>query len=427
MLERAIIYTRVSSGTQKDNFSQLNQVTASKQFIQDNNFVFYQHHHDVQSGLDYLERKGVDLTLQAVRNQKVRLVVFNEVDRNGRDADLIKQFIIDIFDAGGIVGIVGKRQIYTDKYDCLEDTLLDRAFAEKMRYTIERNTRAGKILAAQLGSFMLTPAFGYKVVKEAIIHEGRPQVISKAVVDEAKLPLAQRTFELFFGGSTIGQIARTINNEFNAIWTPHQAKRILANALKYAGQPFSLDYPVEKKRYEVLPNGTKGKLLSKTVRLTYTYPPILTKEEAIKATEMLETLPKFKGNIPKPFKRLVECSYCHSRTTTTYNKSYDRNRRFFHIQCATKNRQRAYQNSNRPVTFTPCQYNIPAHVFVKELSNYLAAFSHPSIESKLENELVSHILTYIDLREHEATVAEEIARVEKEKLLSWMNCFDAVT
>lgn len=301
-MDRAAVVTRVSTDTQKNNFSQEYQYETCKRYSELQGWKIYGHYHDTQTGTDYLERKAVRDVLALLDSKLIEHVVFMAIDRVGRESEVIKSFIKAIYDRDGYVSIAGSNRTYDTYNECVAAEIWNIAMAESERLKILSRTQPSRLMAFKKGSYAKKAPYGYRTVSKTV---DRQKFVYLEIVesDAATIRLA---LEYYSRTRSKSATLRYMNNERlsfkgnpHTLWHSETLKRLLRDTELYTGNPQKIRYipqkPVSKDNPEI----------------EYTYPPIISRELADRV-RIANSLNDHKGTDKpakdRPFVGLVSCT-----------------------------------------------------------------------------------------------------------------------
>lgn len=251
MSKRAVIYARVSTDDQRDNYSVPTQIALCLRHAKDNGYSLVGSLHvnlengrdaapgpdtiaafvDDHSGTELL-RPNVATMLTFLRDEGADAVIVLSLDRLARDPYIRQTLEREIEALGARVIYVQGNYAETPEGEIHKD--LDGAFAkwENMK-RVERMMR-GKNGKAQRGLFVAgAPPYGYRLDKQAL---------GGLAVCEDEARVVRHIFEMYTTDKSIREIARTLNDEGlkparGTHWAKSTVARILRNEA-YVGRAY---------------------------------------------------------------------------------------------------------------------------------------------------------------------------------------------
>ncbi len=386
-MERQAIVTRVSSDGQRGNFSEEYQKDTCERYGNGMGWETYGQFHDVQTGTDYLKRKAVRTVLELLDSKIIQHVTFMSIDRVGRESEVIKQFVKDIYAKGGDVSIAGSNRTYESYLECITDQIWNIAQAEGERLRMMARTQPNRLLAFKKGSYAKRAPYGYRTVSSGA--RLKQKFVSLEVV-ESDGETIRSILTYFAKTRSKSATLRYANTEKlsymgnpQSNWHPGTLKRTIAYANVYAGIPQILRYspkePVGKDNPEI----------------EYTYPAIISLELA-QAVNLANSLNDHKGTElknPKPFTKLVWCE-CGKRA----NYEESRNLASSLFKCPTGQLNKRNRNLNRHVRYeNACNHGISPVILERVLRAYLYNLDSELFISELEIELMDYYMKAMNL------------------------------
>ena len=95
-----VTYSRVSTREQDDSFSPITQENSCTEFGVAQGWKPYKrgsHFHDTQTGVSYENRTQLQEVLKLVKAGLVQRVIINDIDRAGRDTEILNSFVQDLY------------------------------------------------------------------------------------------------------------------------------------------------------------------------------------------------------------------------------------------------------------------------------------------------------------------------------------------
>lgn len=296
--EKAVLYLRVSSPGQKDNFSLDAQEKLAYEYAEKNNLEIVKKWGGVESGWGKVERKNFLELLDYVKeNFEIKHIIFDILDRMTRnDKDKIKiQELIDNYDK--VIHFTRTNKRY-DKNASPEDKFMldiDVAVAKKMSNDISRKTKMGLNESVEQGIYPHTPPVGYVKINK------------KVVKDEFKANLIVQLYDMVISGHySVNYLSNLIYEKglCNSHNGKYKGKKLTETSIRrLINSPFYYGVFLWNGKYY---NGD--------------YEPIVTKETWDKANKVLaDNLRKYnKENTNYYFSRLLRCFECNHPITGSF-------------------------------------------------------------------------------------------------------------
>lgn len=320
------LYCRLSKDDdlQGESNSITNQKEILAQYAKENNLNIYDVYiDDGYSGTNF-ERPDFKRMIQDIKDKKVNMVIVKDSSRLGRDYIGFGEYVEKIFPEHQ-VRLISILDNYDSAIDNgVADTLPFRAVINDLyAKDISKKVKASKHKNAINGLFNgnRTP-YGYKR-SENDRH--------KLAIDEEYAQNVRRIFDLYLEGTSLNQIAYTLNDEHIptpsqisgtgrnvcAIWKPSSIKHILRNEV-YIGN--MVQEKCKRINYKLNKRIKNDK--SKWIRAENTHEPIIDKEKFYAVQDILdsksETRVKSRNLL---LKGLVVCSDCGKKMGITTHSS----------------------------------------------------------------------------------------------------------
>lgn len=292
--EKAVLYLRVSSKGQEDNFSLDAQERLAIEYAEKNNLEIVKKWDGFESGWGKFERKNFLQLLDYVKgNYEIKHIIFDILDRMTRnDKDKIKiQELIDNYDK--VVHFTRTNKRY-DKNASPEDKFMldiDVAVAKKMSNDISRKTKMGLDESVKQGIYPHTPPVGYVKIDK------------KIVKDDFKANLIVQLYDMVISGHySVNYLSNFIYekglcNSHNGKYKGHKLTETSIRRL--ISSPFYYGVFKWNNKYY---NGN--------------YEPIVTKETWDKANKILDdNLRRYNKDSTYHFSRLLTCFECNNYIT----------------------------------------------------------------------------------------------------------------
>lgn len=399
------VYTRVSTAGQEEGSSIEQQLRECKAYGEKQGWMFIEHLHDTKTGKAYKERKDIKNLLRLIENKRVKNVVFYKVDRTARELSVFKSLVHDIYNLGGTVSISTKERTYNTAAECYRDNFLDAVFAEWEHETIKLRMRGGLKEQFDRGSVIKPLLLGYDSVNK--VENGRR--IKVAAINPEQSEVVKFIFDTFIQTKSMKSAlmetnSRGYRSRRGNAFTFKTIKDILEFADSYAGVP-------EKQYFDV----------AKTVSRDFTYPALITREEAEKVKRLLQDGLKVRvDKRAKPFDRLITCRHC-GRTAQTYKHAATKGHHVaydggFRIQCASfvnaiQENYRGKGIANWDNVEVPCRHQFKEGIFVRALEAFLETVDSMDINNEYYKQVANLIAVYseeIDNLEFVISLVKEI-------------------
>lgn len=261
--KRAVLYARVSTDEQADNYSQPTQLEGCKKYVADNGMVIMAELADDYSGATPIEqrpegRKAYNM-LKTGEADCLVAYCMDRIVRPEKEGDewLVPVWIKGLADLGKEIHTVDMGQIKTDFVSLLLATFSAKTAGDERRKIIERTTRGrnGKAKSGRVVGSGYAP-FGYKFATERVLNP-KTRLYREVVTGLEELPAEAETVKLIYSWYTAGDdgngplsacsIARKLSesgipapgaekkrSRGNAIWNFNSVLRIL-DSETYAG------------------------------------------------------------------------------------------------------------------------------------------------------------------------------------------------
>ena len=241
---KAVRYRRVSSRSQKDNFSLRTQEIRSAQYCESIGLPIDRIFTDVGTGLTAKGRRGFTEMCDYVldKTNGITDVVFNDIDRFTRNLGDFIEYTERMVKAGITLHIAIDAEVY-DYYSAEKWT--DRAVtAQKESRRISARTKGGQRTATELGYHIGAPPWGYNLKHESdeMDESGYHAICGKLVPDPKLWPHVLEFWRLATEGVTplrLAQVMRWNNvpSPRGEEWSDDTTRRVMKNA-KYCGRLF---------------------------------------------------------------------------------------------------------------------------------------------------------------------------------------------
>jgi site-specific DNA recombinase len=233
---RAVIYCRVSSDIQEDNYSLPTQEAGCRRYCEQHGYQIVAVFSDVHTGAQYRTRPGLSQLRELVRQRAVDVVVAYAVDRLSRNQAHIYILIEEFAEYGARLELVT---------EAFEDSavgrfiLAARSFAAEVEREkiIERTTR-GTYARVRSGKPKpaARPPFGYR---------WRDEAKTAFAIDPDEAPVVRRIFAELANGASLRKVTMALNAD--GVPTPYRRARwdaktinLIARNPAYRGEYYGL-------------------------------------------------------------------------------------------------------------------------------------------------------------------------------------------
>lgn len=320
------LYCRLSKDDdlQGENNSITNQKEILKQYTKENNLnIFDIYIDDGYSGTNF-ERPDFKRMIQDIKDKKINMVIVKDSSRLGRDYIGFGEYVEKIFPENQ-VRLVSILDNYDSAIDNgVADTLPFRAVINDLyAKDISKKVKASKHKNAINGLFNGNrPPYGYKI---------SPDNRHKFVIDEQNAKNVVRLFDLYLEGTSLNQIAYTLNDEHIptpsqisgtgrnvcTIWKPSSIKHILRNEVYIRNMVQEKCKRINYKLNKRIKNDK-----SKWIRAENTHELIIDKEKFYAVQDILEVKSETRVKSRNLLlKGLVVCSDCGKKMGITTHSS----------------------------------------------------------------------------------------------------------
>ncbi len=260
-LPKAIGYIRVSTDSQDYERQRTEIIEYAKKY----NFTIVKIFEDVETGSEYENRTGFqDMLLFLNEDNDVKIVIFDEVSRMGRDTGMQVSTYKQLTKRGVRIFTRGKGEFGNNKEDNLLFTILS-AIADYEKQTIIDRTSSGRRKVVKDGFIQMSQrTFGYNL----ILNEKHDRKIIRRQYLEIhpdESTHVRKMFEIIDNGGTAYDILRYLKNKDvkpvkgGEQWGLTSVMRILHNTIYYGEWRFGkmvkngkTKYSLSKRRFEDL-------------------------------------------------------------------------------------------------------------------------------------------------------------------------------
>lgn len=267
MTERAVIYCRVSTDVQRDNFSIPSQVRACMEYAKTRRYaVLGDWYVDAETGKDATRETGIPAFVDDIssseedrpaltaarlflKRQGFEVLIVHSLDRLARGPGLLEVFEALFSEGGARVEYVLGGYERSPEGDVLKGVVASMARYENVK-RVERSTR-GKLEKVRRGLFVGRPSYGYRA---------DDQGIGGVVIEPGQAETVREVFRLFTseGHSIRGLVeelnARGIPPYFGGKWGKSSLQRMLWNRW-YIGEAFYNKHRRARKKLLLRPEG----------------------------------------------------------------------------------------------------------------------------------------------------------------------------
>lgn len=239
-MTKAIIYTRVSTEEQAQNNTSLeDQRSRGKFYAAMRGLEVAGVYEDAGiSGTRYATRPALLDALAAIERKDAEILIVLKIDRLGRSANVILQIATRIDRAGGQIVTCDGQEFGGSPSGKMFLTLF-AGMAEFEKDSIRERMRNGKQARATSGvqPARSMPPYGYHIVTKKDIEEGRypAEAVGTYRIIEANVPTVLAIFALYDDGTSLRQIARTLETQGTPtpkggkVWYASTVRSVLEN------------------------------------------------------------------------------------------------------------------------------------------------------------------------------------------------------
>jgi site-specific DNA recombinase len=248
-MQRAILYTRVSTGKQAEEGTSLEvqEELCLRKAQQEKAQVVDILSDEGVSGALYLSRPGIQEALKRIEAGEANLLITLKLDRSGRDVDVLRLIRKRVMNAGGRLLFADGMNFENNAIGNLMFTQI-AGYAEYEKEIIRERTMSGRRRRAEEGqqpSRAMSP-YGYHVVtkKDVIAGLYPANLLGTYQIIEAQAVIVRRIFQEYAGGASLTQLCRRLQAESiptprdGQYWRRCTVQRILNNPV-YKGTPVS--------------------------------------------------------------------------------------------------------------------------------------------------------------------------------------------
>jgi site-specific DNA recombinase len=235
---RAVIYTRVSTGSQEENTSLAAQFAACSKKAQELGAEIVQHYEETLSGGLYLARPEIQKALHAIEAGQANTLIIYKLDRTGRELDGLRDIRRRIERAGGHLVFADGMQFQKNALGNLMFTQMG-AFAEFEREMIRERMVNGLYNTVREGRMVAraTPPYGYHIARHADVTRGlyTTEQLGHYFVVEEQARWVREIFRLYDSGWSLRRICAWLYEQGaptargGHLWKPASLRHILMN------------------------------------------------------------------------------------------------------------------------------------------------------------------------------------------------------
>ncbi|MFZ1720558.1 MAG: recombinase family protein [Candidatus Moraniibacteriota bacterium] len=252
-MENAVGYIRVSSEKQ-DYERQRDEII---QYAAKNNFTVVKFFEDKHSGSDYDERRGFQELLTFLdENSHIKIVIFDEISRMGRDTAMQVTTYKALSKKGIRIFTRGKGEFGSNKEDNLLFTVLS-AIADYEKQTIIDRTSSGRRKVVRDGFTQISRRpYGYNLV--LTVKQNRQVIKRQSIeVNKEEAEVVKRMFEIVAKNGTSFDALKYLSNSKvkppkGKKWGKSTVLRILHNTTYYGEWRFGKYVKNHKTRYSLV-------------------------------------------------------------------------------------------------------------------------------------------------------------------------------
>ncbi len=252
MREQAIGYIRVSTDKQ-DYERQRDEITLYAKKME---FDVVKVFEDIQSGSDYDDRRGFqDLLIYLEDNPHIKIIIFDEISRMGRDTAMQVTTYKALTRKGIRVFTRGKGEFGSNKEDNLLFTVLS-AIADYEKQTIIDRTSSGRRKVVRDGFTQISRRpYGYNLV---LTKKKNRQVLERQFIEvnEEEAVHVRKMFETVANGGSVYDVLRYLKThrvkpQMSKEWGKSSVQRILHSTTYYGEWQFGKYVKNHKSKYSL--------------------------------------------------------------------------------------------------------------------------------------------------------------------------------
>jgi len=269
MYEKAVGYIRVS--TDKQDFERQRQEIMD--YSKKNDFLITKVFEDKQSGSDYADRTGFqDLLLYLKETPEVKIVIFDEVSRMGRDTAQQVTTYKALSKMGVRVFTRGKGEFGANKEDSLLFTVLS-AIADYERQTIIDRTSSGRRKVVKDGATQISQQlYGYDLI---LTKKKNRQVIRRQSikVNKDEAAAVKTMFQMVDKNGSVNDVIRWLKEsripspKGGKVWGKSTVLRILHNTTYHGEWRFGKFYKDGRTKFSMSRRPDKEHIVVKVPKI----------------------------------------------------------------------------------------------------------------------------------------------------------------
>jgi len=387
-----VTYSRVSTREQDDSFSPITQENSCTEFGMAQGWKPYKkgsHFHDTQTGVSYENRTQLQEVLKLVKAGLVQRVIINDIDRAGRDTEILNSFVQDLYkhNARPIVALDKREFSSAIEFSFAHHFQIAVAQYGKNKIIIE--TIRGMKTAFKAGAFLDTPYFGYRRVKVSETINNRNVTLTKLAVKDIDADLVRKGLEFYAETQSYRQ-ASILLNQYNLEKNPANRKSFITSSITrmfgnldiYLGLPYVLTRTIG----------------DETLTYTHQHTAIINQELAsrVRKANILRDRDAVEESIPKPFRRLINCLCCGNlaRIATKNPGNTERVSLYHYTNCysVVKNKNYARQGLPHLIKESYCSSEITIKKFIKVLDSFLLTLNDELFQTQIEEMIAKRII-----------------------------------
>jgi DNA invertase Pin-like site-specific DNA recombinase len=348
-----------------------------------------------------LDRAGILRTIELLRDGDVDLVAFFKVDRAARAQRVFEDLWTTIYGLGGKVFVHQKAKLYETLDDLMDDTVWDRAMAEKERYSIMGRTNDGIAQHLQRGSYIFRTFYGYYAAKER--QDG--YVANVVHVEDREAAVVRKIFDGVVAGTSYGGITAELNEaghqtRMRKPWTHMSVQNVIQHRDVYAGRPFERHRTV------------RGERLS----ATYSFPPIISADELAAVETALKVRPKG-GRPVAPMRGAVRCARCGKVATANRVTSTKNPLSQYVLSCSSRARDFRRARTGLERDDDVCKHSVSVRVVADRLLEWLEAGGYEEALKVLGARVTAYEVVTVAEQRHVTRLEGELQDLEQRLLM----------
>ena len=387
-----VTYSRVSTREQDDSFSPITQENSCTEFGMAQGWKPYKngsHFHDTQTGVSYEKREQLQKVISLVKAGLVQRVIINDIDRAGRDTEILNSFVRDLYKNNARPIVALDKREFTSAIEFSFAHHFQIAVAQYSKNKIIIETRRGMKTAFKAGAFLGSPYFGYERLKVSETINNRTVSLTKLAKKEIDADLVRQGLEIYADTQSYRQAAILLN-KYNLDKNPTRKRSFITSSMTRMFENLDI--------YLGLPYVITRTIDDETMTYIHQHQPIITQELAdrVRKANTLRARDIGDERVPKPFRRLIHCLCCGSgaRIATKNPGNTDRVGLYHYTNCYSLINNKMYVRQGLPhlIKEIPCVSEITAKKFIKILSNFLTSLDDDLFQTQIEEMIANRIL-----------------------------------